>query len=87
MSDEMIDLYKKLSTNEKRNEFSSLLFKTDKLLDEVLKNKKLSINIQSKNYDKIDNKDMTEDEILTFFYEDLWNIKKKVLGLLISKDR
>lgn len=87
MSEEMIDLYKKLSTNEKRNEFSSLFVKTDKLLDEVLKNKKLAINIQSKNYDKIDNKDMTEDEILTFFYEDLWNIKNKVLGLLISKDR
>jgi len=30
---------------------------------------------------------MTEDEILTFFYEDLWNIKNKVLSLLISKDR
>ena len=28
---------------------------------------------------------MTEDEIFTFFYEDLWNVKNRLLTFLILK--
>ncbi|MBR6690939.1 MAG: hypothetical protein IKL65_06360 [Bacilli bacterium] len=85
MTEEMVSLYKKLSKNEKRNEFSSLLVKTDKLLDELLIKENIRMKMQSKNYDKIENMDMTEDDILLFFYEDVWNIKNKVLAILASK--
>lgn len=85
MSEEMVNLYKKLSNNEKRNELSSLLVKTDKLLDELLAREDIKMKIQSKNYDKLENIDMTEEDVLLFFYEDLWNIKNKVLTLLASK--
>ena len=85
MSEEMIELYKKLSNNEKRNELSSLLTKTDKLLDELLKIGHIQINTQTKNYDK--NENMKEEDMLLFFYEDLWNIKNKILTLLVLKDR
>lgn len=85
MTDEMIKLYKKLDINNKRNEFSSLFQKTDKLLDELLIKEKITKETETKNYDL--NSDMNEEEMLLFFYEDLWNIKNKVLSLLISKDR
>lgn len=87
MSEEMIELYKKLSNNEKRNEFSSLFVKTDKLLDELLTKMNLPKTTHSKNYDKFKDSNKSEEEMLLFFYEDLWNIKDKVLMLLISENK
>ena len=42
-------------------------------------------NLKIKNYDA--NKDLylSESQILTYFYEDMWNIKNKLLTLLIFK--
>ena len=84
MTDEMKELFKKLNVNEKRNEFSSLLLKTDKLLDQLLANNSI-IKEKTKNYNV--NDDLSESETLLFFYEDLWNIKNKLLALLILKQK
>ena len=83
--EEMMLLYSKLDINDKRNEFSSLLEKTNQLIDELLKMEQIENNTKIKNYDTNENKDLTEDEIFTFFYEDLWNIKNRLLSLLILK--
>lgn len=81
----MIDIYKRLDIQDKRNEFSNLLLKTEELLNQLIMDKEI-INISKiKNYDINNNNNMTEDEILTFFYEDLWNIKNKILALHIVK--
>ena len=58
-----------------------------RVLDELLNKVNLSKATSSKNYDKFKNSNMSEEEILLFFYEDLWNIKDKVLTLLISKNK
>ena len=84
MSEEMINLFKNLDKTEKRNEFSSLIVKIDKLLDELLINK-TSLNDKVKNYDKNDDNNMTEEEMILFFYEDLWSIKNKILELIIRQ--
>ena len=84
MSEEMIDLFKKLNKDEKRNEFSSLLVKTDKLLEELL-DRKTCLNAEVKNYDQNLHKNMNEEEIILFFYEDLWTIKNKILELIIRE--
>ena len=83
--EEMMLLYSQLSINEKRNEFSSLLEKTNQLVGEVLKMEQIENDMEIKNYDAMSDYNLTEDEIFTFFYEDLWNIKNRLLALLILK--
>lgn len=83
MSEKMIELYKQLKTNDKRNELSSLIEKLDQLVTQMLIQKDNNHNFkQVKNYDSINQTKETEDDILLFFYEDIWNIKSKVLALL-----
>ena len=87
MNSEMKLLYSKLSTNEKRNELSSLLVKLDKLIDQLsLQNKINNNSISVKNYDSSIQATQTEDEILTFFYDDVWKIKSKILSILIKNE-
>ena len=81
--EEMMLLYSKLDINDKRNEFSSLLEKTNQLIDELLKMEQIENDIKIKNYDSSKNSNLTDDEVFTFFYEDLWNIKNRLLTLLI----
>lgn len=83
--EEMMLLYSQLNINEKRNEFSSLLEKTNELIGELLKMDQIQNDMKIKNYNAMDDNLLTEDEIFTFFYEDLWNIKNRLLTLLILK--
>ena len=83
--EKMMELYKQLSTNEKRNEFSSLLEKTNQLITELLRVEQIENDLSIKNYNALDDANKTEDEIFTFFYEDLWNVKNRLLTFLILK--
>ena len=83
--EKMMELYKELSINEKRNEFSSLLEKTNQLITELLRVEQIENDLEIKNYNALDDANMTEDEIFTFFYEDLWNVKNRLLTFLILK--
>ena len=86
MESNMLELYKKLGLNEQRNELSLLLIKIDHLLNNLLEQKKIPIQTQAKNYD-LNTCNIEEREILLFIYEDLWNIKNKILTLLISGNK
>ena len=87
MNNEMKLLYSKLSTNEKRNELSSLLVKLDKLIDQLALQNNVSVKPTSvKNYDSSTQAIQTEDETLTFFYDDVWKIKSKILSILIKNE-
>ena len=83
--EKMMELYKELSINEKRNEFSSLLEKTNQLITELLRVEQIENDLSIKNYNALDDANKTEDEIFTFFYEDLWNVKNRLLTFLILK--
>ena len=79
-------MYSKLSTNEKRNEFSSLLVKLDKLVDQLIMENQINLKFKSvKNYDSSVQSTQNEDELLTFFYDDVWRIKSKILAILVKK--
>ena len=83
--EEMMLLYSQLNINEKRNEFSTLLEKTNELIGELLKMDQIQNDMKIKNYNAMNDHSLTEDEVFTFFYEDLWNIKNRLLTLLILK--
>ena len=82
MKQNMLDLYKQLSIDDQRNEFSALLMKIDDLLNVLINEKKLNSDIKVKNYDVNMGSSLSESDMLTFFYEDIWNLKNKILMLL-----
>ena len=85
--EKMMLLYSQLNINEKRNEFSLLLEKTNELISELLKMDQIQNDMKIKNYNTMNDHTLNEDEIFTFFYEDLWNIKNRLLTLLILKSK
>ena len=87
MEENMMNLYKKLNIDNKRNEFSSLLLKVDTLLNTLLAQKELNNNTTVKNYDINAGSKFNEDETLTFFYEDLWSLKNKILLLMAEENK
>ena len=55
------------------------------LIGELLKMDQIENDMKIKNYNAMEDHELNEDEIFTFFYEDLWNIKNRLLTLLILK--
>lgn len=82
MEENMMDLYKQLSLANQRNEFSSLLMKMDDLLNFLIAKKNLQDATKVKNYDVNIGSNLSESDMLAFFYEDIWNLKNKILMLL-----
>ena len=76
MEESAIQLYQQLNIQDKRNEFSDLLEKKD-----------LQAPVTVKNYNKNEHSSLKEDEILTFFYEDVTNIKNKIMALAVLIDK
>lgn len=84
MSEEFKNAFDKLSINEKRNQISDELL----IIGELIKNIENKYNIQSvlnvKNYDTIRNNELKETEMLTFIYEDIYNIQKELITILTA---
>ena len=85
MEENMMDLYKQLSLPNQRNEFSSLLMKMDNLLNVLITQKNLQNSDNVKNYDVNIGSNLSEGDMLAFFYEDIWNLKNKIL-MLVAKE-
>ena len=87
MEENMMDLYKQLSLANQRNEFSSLLMKMDDLLNVLIAKKNLQDATKVKNYDVNIGSNLSESDMLAFFYEDIWNLKNKILMLLATDNQ
>ncbi len=81
----IIELYTELSLIDKRNELSSLIQKIDELLTTSLNNKNIKIDSKSKNFNIKENNNMDENEMLAFIYEDLLEIKNKLLLMMVNE--
>lgn len=86
MTEEMMKLYKELNINEKRNELSDLLIKIDQLLNQILLNQNINLDgfKSVKNYDSTKQAIEKEENMLLFFYDDIWNLKTKILAILAN---
>lgn len=80
-TENLIALFKELDIEDKRNEYSNLFIKMNDILTVMLKELGYEDSTTVKNYDKNKDNDLDENETLTFFYEDLWTIKNKLLLL------
>ena len=82
MGEELKHAFDLLDTNTKRNQISNELL----LIHELIKNYELKRNVtpitKIKNYDSVNDADLTEDEMLTFLYEAIYNIEQELISLL-----
>ena len=84
MSEETKLAFDKLDINTKRNQISDELLFIYELIKKFEYAKNINPITQVKNYDSIKDSDLTESEILTFFYEDIYNIQQELISLLSS---
>ena len=94
VEENLINAFSMLDTNEKRNQISSEIEKLGLLLDTVHNEyniEKLPSSIY--NYNKVEDKNMTNDEYFTKMYESIIYLRKDILSLVntlmiikISKD-
>lgn len=82
MSEEMKKAYTQLDINDKRNQLSDELLIIFELIKRYENAKGINPIIQIKNYDVAKDKNLNEDEMLTFFYEDVYNIQQELITLL-----
>lgn len=87
MSEEMKNAYMQLDINNKRNQLSDELLIIFELIKRYENAKGINPVTQVKNYDTVNDKNLTEDEILTFFYEDVYNIQQELITLLNVVER
>ena len=87
MSEEMKNAYKMLDINDKRNQLSDELLIIFELIKQYENAKGINPVTQVKNYDTVNDKDLNEDEVLTFFYEDIYNIQQELITLLNVVER
>ena len=82
MSQELKEAFDKLDINDKRDQLSNELIIIFELIKKFENAKGINPITQVKNYDKINDKNLIEGEILTFFYEDVYNIQQELITLL-----
>lgn len=82
MNTKIIENFDVLDVNTKRNQISNELM----IIGELIKNYYMKYNISTllkvKNYDQTNDKELDESQILTFFYEDIYNIQQELITLL-----
>ena len=84
MSEELKYAFDKLDINTKRNQISDELLIIHELIKKFENTKNINSITTVKNYDSINDAYLTESEILTFFYEDIYNIQQELISLLSS---
>lgn len=84
MSVELLNSFDVLDVNTKRNQISDELIIIHELIKKYEETKNITPITKVKNYDTNNDGDMTEAEMLTFLYEDIYNIQQELITLLSS---
>lgn len=79
--------FSKLNTLEKRNQISNELLFIASLIKMKEEQLKLPSVLNVKNYDSNKQSGFTENEMLDFLYEDIYNIKRELITLLSAENR
>lgn len=87
MSTELLNSFDVLDVNTKRNQISDELIIIHELIKKYEEMKNITPITKVKNYDTNNDRDMTEAEMLTFLYEDIYNIQQELITLLNSLER
>ncbi len=86
MNNELQQAYQNLSLNDKRNALSNEIIIISELINNI--NQKLNIphQVQVRNYDVNQDINLSENDLLTYTYEDIYNIKRELLSIFNNLD-
>lgn len=87
MSNEMLKAFDVLDVNTKRNQIGNELLIIFELIKRYENNNGITPISSVKNYDSIKDEILDESEMLTFFYEDIFNIQQELITLLSAVDK
>lgn len=87
MEKEFIAKFDKMDINAKRNQISDELIIMSELIKKFQARYGLSPIFNVKNYDQNIDSKLDESQILTFFYEDIFNIQQELITLLSAIDK
>lgn len=82
MRSEFIESFDKLDINTKRNQISTELLIMYELIKKYEASKNIAPITSVKNYNMITDANLKESEMLTFFYEDIYNLEQELISLL-----
>lgn len=82
MNDVMLKVFDELDINNKRNQISDELLIIFELIRQYENKKGISPISKVKNYDLVNDEILDENEMLTFLYEDIFNIEQELITLL-----
>lgn len=87
MEENYITKFDKLDINTKRNQISDELIIMNELIKQFESRYGINPTSNVKNYDQVNDANLSESEILTFFYEDIFNIQQELITLLSAIDK
>lgn len=82
MSEELIQSYENLDTNNKRDKLSRELLVIGELLSEIEWDMGLDNVVDIYNYDVSNDKNMSEDDFLVSIYQDVFNVERELLTIV-----
>ena len=78
--------YRALPLNEKRNQLSNELIAIGEYLKYINDGLHLKSDLKVKNYHMQKDRELTENEYLSFIYEDVYNISKDIMTILKAQE-
>lgn len=87
MSETMLTAFDKLDINTKRNQISNELLIINELITKYEKIKNIIPISKVKNYNLNNDEILNESQMLTFLYEDIFNIQQELITLLSSLEK
>ena len=82
MNEEMKSAFRRLDINDKRNQLSNELLIMYELIKKFEIERGVNPITQVKNYNSINDRKLSEDEMLEFLYEDVYNLQQELITLL-----
>lgn len=88
MNNKLLEAFNELSINDKRDKISNELIVIGSLINYIEKNYNIDNHLKIKNYNLSKDINKNESEILTFLYEDIYNIEREIITItkLIMED-
>ncbi len=88
MNNKLLEAFNELSINDKRDKISNELIVIGSLINYIEKNYNIDNHLKIKNYNLSKDINKNEGEILTFLYEDIYNIEREIITItkLIMED-
>lgn len=88
MNNKLLEAFNELSINDKRDKISNELIVIGSLINYIEKKYNIDNHLKIKNYNLSKDINKNEGEILTFLYEDIYNIEREIVTItkLIMED-